>query len=174
MTHLQEHKYGAGDPSPLYACDVTADGRVLDWMAFDPEYGPESQAQIDWHRGEHGEAFVRGWKVGLPLPGCKSDPARRQRERFDRALAELPAELVEEPGKPKSAALQRGVSRNGRGVMTSDPRRARVTDICPQCGAPLPTTRGGRKRRAETRYCSAACRQRAYRERQVALFEEMT
>jgi hypothetical protein len=62
------------DPSPYYACEVTevkdSDGNVLgkavlNWMAFDPKYGPDDQEQIDWHIA-HGTPGAAKWKVGEP------------------------------------------------------------------------------------------------------------
>lgn len=58
------------DPNPLYACQVVYDeetgiGMILDWMAFDPKYGPESQAQIDWHIA-HDHPNASEWEVGKP------------------------------------------------------------------------------------------------------------
>lgn len=55
------------DPSPLYSCAVDPDGRVHDWMAFDPAYGPDSEKQIEWHK-KRGTPGAEGWKVGVP---CK-------------------------------------------------------------------------------------------------------
>ena len=158
--------------SPLYACAVAAGGRVVAWMAFDPEYGPESEAQIDWHRRQYGEPHVRGWEVGLPLPGCKSEAARRQRERYDRDRAdELVENLVQVAKVAKFAALESGNSRNGRGGTTPSTSRPFVTASCALCGRGLPDSRGGHRRRSDAGYCSPACRQRAYRERQTTLFE---
>jgi hypothetical protein len=54
------------DPSPLFALEVTAEGRVRHWMAFDPAYGPESQDQIDWHVRAGTEGAQR-WEVGQPV-----------------------------------------------------------------------------------------------------------
>jgi hypothetical protein len=54
------------DPSPLYAVERQADGTFSHWMAFDPKYGPASQAQIDWHI-EHGTPGAEDWEVGVPL-----------------------------------------------------------------------------------------------------------
>lgn len=53
------------DSSPQYACDVTGDGRILHWMAFDPQYGPESEKQIEWHR-RNGTPGAERWKIGVP------------------------------------------------------------------------------------------------------------
>lgn len=159
------------DKSPLYACEVV-DRRVVYWMAFDPEYGPESEAQIAWHRREYGADHVRGWEVGLPLPGCNSEAAKRQRHRHERELAEKVGQSAE---KAESAALESGVIRNNSGGTTPSPSLPFVTDMCGWCGAELPDTRGGRKRRTEAAYCSNAHRQAAYRQRRnggpPALFE---
>lgn len=67
----------AGDAltNPEYACETTtvrdADGNVLgqavlNWMAFQKRYGPETQEQIDWHIA-HGTPGAEKWKVGVPL-----------------------------------------------------------------------------------------------------------
>ncbi len=55
------------DGSPEFACQVTSEGRVLSWMAFDPRYGPESESQIEWHR-KSGTPGADRWEVGKP---CK-------------------------------------------------------------------------------------------------------
>jgi hypothetical protein len=132
------------DPSPLYAVEIAYRGDgigVLDHSpAFDPAYGPEAQRQIDWHRREHGERHVRGWKV-------------REVEQV--------AEVAE------SAALASGNSRNNPGGATNGLPASSVTDICALCGSELPETRGGRRRRAEAVWCSSRCRQAAYRQRRV-------
>jgi hypothetical protein len=157
------------DPDPLFACDVTPDGGVVDWMAFDPEYGPESQAQIDWHRRQHGERFVRGWHVGQPLPGSRRDRRRRK----------VPAKVEQVAEKAKSAALECGNSRNesrpttpttSAPLVTATSRNGGPPDgrICAADGCDRRVT----IRRADARYCSAACRQRAYRDRQTTLFDE--
>lgn len=57
----------AHDPDPIYACDVTKDGKILHWMAFDMRYGPENQAQIDWHLN-NGTPGASRWEIGKP---CK-------------------------------------------------------------------------------------------------------
>jgi hypothetical protein len=64
---------GSGDArtNPLYACEVgppDEDGHrpVLNWMAFDPKYGPESVAQIEWHVA-HGTPGAELWEVGVPV-----------------------------------------------------------------------------------------------------------
>lgn len=59
------------DPSPEFACEVTKDGRIRSWMAFDPRYGPENEEQIEWHRRK-GTPGAQNFKVGVP---CKI-PAR--------------------------------------------------------------------------------------------------
>jgi hypothetical protein len=134
-------------------------------MAFDPIYGPESEAQIDWHRREHGEAFVRGWKVGQPLSGTRTPDWRR----------EVPAKVDQVAEKPESAALAGGDRRNrsrrmtsGTGAPISRNGRPPERRTCAAYGCDRHVT----VRRADARYCSPACRQRAYRERQTSLFEE--
>jgi hypothetical protein len=167
-------------PDPLFACEVASDGGVLAWMAFDPECGPESQAQIDWHRRQHGERFVRGWQVGLPLPGHHSSHARWQRDHGRRYFDdELPGELADKSEKPKSAALECGDSRNESRSTTPSTSAPLVTAASRNGGPPerrLCAADGCDRRvavrRADARYCSAACKQRAYRERQMSLFEE--
>ena len=56
------------DPSPEYACavlkdEVTGIGYVSSWMAFIPEYGPESEAQIEYWRRK-GYPGSDTWEVG--------------------------------------------------------------------------------------------------------------
>jgi hypothetical protein len=56
------------DPSPEYACavlkdEVTGIGYVSSWMAFVPEYGPESEAQIEYWR-KKGYPGADTWEVG--------------------------------------------------------------------------------------------------------------
>lgn len=56
------------DPSPMYAFAIVRDetngvGYVTHWMAFDPAYGPESEAQIEyWQR--RGYPGAETWEVG--------------------------------------------------------------------------------------------------------------
>lgn len=60
------------DPSPLYACEVvpvkdaagnTVAKIVFSWMAFDPQHGPDTEKQIDWHVS-HGTPGAETWEVG--------------------------------------------------------------------------------------------------------------
>lgn len=56
------------DPSPEWACVLVKDegtglGRVSSWVAFDPRYGPETEAQIEyWQR--RGYPGADTWEVG--------------------------------------------------------------------------------------------------------------
>ena len=50
---------------PLYSLDINKHGRVSHFMAFDCRYGPESQAQIDWHV-KNGTPGAETWEVGVP------------------------------------------------------------------------------------------------------------
>jgi hypothetical protein len=34
------------------------------WMAFDPQYGPQSQEQIEWHR-KNRTPGAESWEVGV-------------------------------------------------------------------------------------------------------------
>jgi hypothetical protein len=211
---------GPPESSPLYTCDVTGwcdcdqiAGRhrhVEYSMAFDPIYGPESDAQIDWHRGEHGEAFVDGWEVGEAIPGKwgRGSPDYRYWRRShgqdggtafriaqyelwlrgmsvpqiacetgvsERRVRELLADVEQVDEKPKSTALECGDSRNESREVTrsTSPLISRnggppERRVCAADGCDRRVT----VRRADARYCSPACRQRAYRERQATLFED--
>jgi hypothetical protein len=150
------------DPNPLYSCDTGPGGTIKSWMAFDPDYGPQSQSQIDWHRREWGARFVKGWTVGLPLPDGKHGIRDKRRAKFQRNVRNI-AE------KPKSAALESPNNRNEVGGAYPSTNPGSVTDKCALCGCELPPNRGGRKRRDGARYCSPAHRQAAYRERQLEL-----
>lgn len=67
------------DPDPILACEVewrdlpsgSRIGVVHNWMAFDCRYGPDEQAQIDWHV-KHGTRGAESWEVGQPVPGFGS------------------------------------------------------------------------------------------------------
>ena len=57
------------DPNPQYACAVDKEtGQVHVWMAFDPKYGPETEAQIQWHK-DHGTPGAETWEIGVPCDG---------------------------------------------------------------------------------------------------------
>jgi hypothetical protein len=36
------------------------------WMAFDPQYGPQSESQIEWHIN-NGTPGAKTWEVGVPV-----------------------------------------------------------------------------------------------------------
>lgn len=69
LVYTTEYKY---DPGPRFACEVqepdeNGHRQITHWMAFDPKYGPESQAQIDWFTDRGVDTSE--WKVG---ESCKS------------------------------------------------------------------------------------------------------
>jgi hypothetical protein len=66
---------GDATTNPYFSCETTEvkdqDGNVLgkavlNWMAFDPKYGPENEQQIEWHVA-HGTPGAEKWEVGVPL-----------------------------------------------------------------------------------------------------------
>ncbi len=75
------------------------------------------------------------------------------------ALHRLAAALEDAPSQPP-ISLRTRQKQTGRDSPTPGAFRNR----CPLCGAPLPRSERGRRRR----FCSPACRQHAYRERVCA------
>lgn len=59
------------DPNPILAFAVRDNGdgthTIQHWPAFDPQYGPESERQIEWHQ-RRGTPGVETWRVGVPCP----------------------------------------------------------------------------------------------------------
>jgi hypothetical protein len=53
------------DPSPLCAVEVRPDGTLDHSGAFDPRYGPSSEAQIEYHE-QLGQLDTTEWEVGQP------------------------------------------------------------------------------------------------------------
>lgn len=51
--------------NPEHAVARSGDGFVH-WMAFDPQYGPQSEEQIEWHRANNTHG-AETWEVGVPV-----------------------------------------------------------------------------------------------------------
>jgi hypothetical protein len=61
---------GDARTNPMFSCEVLGKKGdehrpVVNWMAFDPRYGPDTEAQIAWHIA-HGTPGAETWEVGTP------------------------------------------------------------------------------------------------------------
>lgn len=69
---VQVKPYEYDEHNPLYSMEIVPHpyevGKyvIKHWMAFDPEYGPESEKQIEWHVA-HGTPGAEAWEVGKPI-----------------------------------------------------------------------------------------------------------